>query len=120
MLTLLSTARRLRRAEALLGPEPPAIADGSDWDWFAEGCPCGLPAGECTIHPGARAAPRPPGGDWRTWLLPGGRAPDRSRSPGAGGARPGAGDDARAVAPRPAARPTARSARPARPDPANR
>jgi Terminase large subunit, T4likevirus-type, N-terminal len=80
MLTLLSTARRIQRAEALLGPEPPAIADGSAWDWFAEGCPCGRPAGECTIHPRARAAQRPPAGDWRTWLLLGGRAAGKTRA----------------------------------------
>ncbi len=74
MPTLLSTARRIAQVEALLGPEPPAIADGSPWDWFAAGCPCGRPAGECTLHPRARAAQRPPAGNWRTRLLLGGRA----------------------------------------------
>jgi hypothetical protein len=59
MLTLLSTARRIQRAEALLGPEPPAVADGSSWDWFAKECPSGLPAGDCTIHPRARARIEP-------------------------------------------------------------
>jgi hypothetical protein len=44
---LLTTARRIARAERALGPISPAIADRSPWDWFADGCPCGLPAGEC-------------------------------------------------------------------------
>ena len=50
------------------------------WDWYAEGCPCGLPAGECREHPRARANQRPPAGDWRTWLLLMGRGAGKTRS----------------------------------------
>jgi hypothetical protein len=57
-----SMARRIARAERALGPAQPAIADRSPWDWFADACPCGLPAGECREHPRARAAQRPPEG----------------------------------------------------------
>jgi hypothetical protein len=80
MPSLLSTARRIARAEARLGPPSPSIADRSPWDWYAGDCPCGLSAGECTTHPRARAAQRPPDGDWRTWLLLGGRAAGKTRT----------------------------------------
>jgi hypothetical protein len=65
MLNLLSLAGRLARDEASLGPASPRIADRSPWDGFADACPCGLAAGECREHPRARAAQRPPAGDWR-------------------------------------------------------
>jgi hypothetical protein len=80
MLPVLTTARDVARAEALFGPESPAIADRSPWEWYARSCPCGLAAGECTLHPRARAGQRPPAGDWRTWLLLGGRAAGKTRS----------------------------------------
>jgi hypothetical protein len=80
MPSLLTTARRIARAEKALGPASPAIADRSPWDWFGDGCPCGLPAGECPTHHRARAAQRPPAGDWRTWLLLGGRAAGKTRT----------------------------------------
>ena len=50
------------------------------WDWYAEGCPCGLPAGECREHPRARADQRPPGGNWRTWLMLMGRGAGKTRA----------------------------------------
>ena len=55
-------------------------SDRGQWDWYAEGCPCGLPAGECREHPRARANQRPPAGDWRTWLLLMGRGAGKTRS----------------------------------------
>ena len=74
-------ARRLARAPSgPSGPASPATTDRSPWDWYAETCPCGLAAGECTIHHRARAAQRPPEGDWRTWLLLGGRAAGKTRT----------------------------------------
>ena len=78
--SLRTTARRIARAERALGPASPAIADRSPWDWYTESCPCGLPAGDCRLHPRARDAQRPPDGDWRTWLLLGGRAAGKTRS----------------------------------------
>jgi hypothetical protein len=80
MASLLSTARRIARAEARLGPARPAVVDRSSWDWYAETCPCGLAVGECQAHPRARPSQRPPEGDWRTWLLLGGRAAGKTRS----------------------------------------
>jgi hypothetical protein len=73
-------ARRIARAERALAPVSPTTADRTPWDWFADSCPCGLPAGECQEHPRARAAQRPPEGDWRTWLLLGGRAAGKTRT----------------------------------------
>ena len=54
--------------------------DASPWDWYAPGCPCGRPAGECRKHPRARANQRPPEGDWRTWLLLMGRGAGKTRA----------------------------------------
>ncbi len=54
--------------------------DRGQWEWYAEGCPCGLPSGECREHPRARANQRPPVGDWRTWLLLMGRGAGKTRS----------------------------------------
>jgi Terminase large subunit, T4likevirus-type, N-terminal len=54
--------------------------DASPWDWYAEGCPCGRPAGECREHPRARANQRPPDGDWRTWLMLMGRGAGKTRA----------------------------------------
>lgn len=80
MTSLLSTARRIARAETLLGPRSPRRADQTTWDWYAATCPCGIPAGECRVHCRARPGQRPPGGDWRTWLLLGGRAAGKTRA----------------------------------------
>jgi hypothetical protein len=57
--------RRLREARGAVV----ARRDRRRWDWYAEGCPCGLPAGACTVHPRARPGQRPPEGDWRVFLL---------------------------------------------------
>jgi hypothetical protein len=58
----------------------PSSLERERWDWFADACPCGLAAGECRDHPRARPAQRPPEGDWRTWMLLGGRAAGKTRS----------------------------------------
>jgi terminase large subunit-like protein len=75
-----STVRRIHRLAARAHPGIADVADRSRWDWYAESCPCALPAGECREHPRARAAQRPPGGDWRTWLLLGGRGAGKTRT----------------------------------------
>ena len=49
------------------------------FDWYAAGCPCGLPAGDCREHPRARPSQRPPAGDWRTWLVLAGRGFGKTR-----------------------------------------
>jgi phage terminase large subunit-like protein len=66
---------RLERHRA----RPAAVPDRTPWDWYAEGCPCGVPAGECRVHPRARPAQQPPAGDWRTWLLLMGRGAGKTR-----------------------------------------
>jgi phage terminase large subunit-like protein len=65
---------RLERRQAL------GRIDASPWEWYAEGCPCGRPAGECREHPRARANQRPPDGDWRTWLMLMGRGAGKTRA----------------------------------------
>jgi hypothetical protein len=75
-----TTDARVRRLERRARPHAAPPADRSPWDWFAEACPCAVAAGECREHPRARAAQRPPEGDWRTWLLLGGRAAGKTRS----------------------------------------
>src|SRR5947199_209865 len=54
-------ASRIARAEALLGTVEADVADRTPWDWYADGCPCGKPPGECTTHPRARPGQRAPG-----------------------------------------------------------
>ncbi len=54
--------------------------DRHRWDWYADGCPCGRPAGACREHPRARANQRPPEGDWRTWLMLMGRGSGKTRA----------------------------------------
>ncbi len=79
-LSLAAQARRVSRLERARDRASPTIADRSPWDWFADACPCGLAAGECREHPRARTAQRPPEGDWRTWMLLGGRAAGKTRT----------------------------------------
>ena len=59
----------IERQERLRGTVRDRSAESARFDWYAAGCPCGLPPGECREHPRARASQRPPAGDWRTWLL---------------------------------------------------
>lgn len=55
-------------------------SDPLQWDWRSDSCPCGLPAGDCTIHPRARTAQKPPAGNWRTWAYIAGRGAGKTRS----------------------------------------
>src|SRR5262245_17756610 len=68
--------RRLREARGSVTERP----DRRRWDWYGAGCPCGRPAGECTVHPRARPGQRPPEGDWRVFLLLGGRGAGKTRT----------------------------------------
>jgi hypothetical protein len=54
--------------------------DPDHYDWYAESCPCGLPAGECHEHPRARLSQRPPDGDWRVWAYVAGRGSGKTRA----------------------------------------
>jgi phage terminase large subunit-like protein len=73
--------RKLRaRIERLESRRELCRADAGPWDWYAEGCPCGRPVGECREHPRARVNQRPPDGDWRTWLMLMGRGAGKTRA----------------------------------------
>ena len=74
-----SLETRISRAEAHLGPGKPPVTDHSIWEWYAESCPCGLPAGACQTHPRARAAQRPPASEWRVWGYIAGRGAGKTR-----------------------------------------
>jgi hypothetical protein len=71
---------RLARSKAGLGPPPAEIIDTVPWDWYAETCSCGLPPGECRVHPRARPTQRPPEGDWRVWAYVAGRGAGETRA----------------------------------------
>ena len=71
---------RVARAEARLGPATAVVTDRSPWDWYAQSCPCGLPAGDCRAHPRARPSQRPPAGDWRVWAYVAGRGAGKTRA----------------------------------------
>src|SRR5262249_29145636 len=77
--------RRLRdaRAAGTVGP-----ADRLRFAWYAEGCPCGLPAGACTVHPRARPGQPPPGGGSGGVPLVGGGGGAATPGPAAARARP--------------------------------
>ncbi len=72
--------RRIARLESEPLPECPGADDRGRFDWYADACPCGRPAGECGAHPRARANQRPPGGNWRAWLMLMGRGAGKTRS----------------------------------------
>jgi hypothetical protein len=74
---------QVKRIERRVGKARPDVADRSPWDWYAESCPCGLPPGQCALHPRARPTQRPPGGDWRVWAYVAGRGAGKTRA-GAG------------------------------------
>ena len=76
---MIRLAARISRAEALLGTIARPVTDRSVWDWYAQSCPCGLPAGECRVHPRARPAQRPPANDWRVWGYIAGRGAGKTR-----------------------------------------
>src|SRR5688572_284007 len=65
------------------------------YDWYGEGCPCGVPPGTCKEHHRARPlerrddaitgktslfGQRPPPGDWKVWLFSGGRGAGKTRT----------------------------------------
>lgn len=50
------------------------------FDWYHESCPHGLPAGHCAEHPRALPHQRPPVGDWKVWVLYGGRGSGKTRA----------------------------------------
>jgi hypothetical protein len=70
----------IRQLDTVAAARPSAApVDLDRYDWYADSCPCGLPAGECKEHPRAREAQRPPGGDWRVWFVCGGRGAGKTR-----------------------------------------
>ena len=71
--------REIRRLEASRAGSPAGPSDRLRVAWYAAGCPCGLPAGECREHPRARPSQRPPAGAWRTWLVLAGRGFGKTR-----------------------------------------
>jgi Terminase large subunit, T4likevirus-type, N-terminal len=73
-------ARAEPRADARSSADQAEPIDHSVWEWFAESCPCGLPAGECRTHPRARASQRAPAGDWRVWAYVAGRGAGKTRA----------------------------------------
>lgn len=74
--------RRIRRAEhRRRSGELGTPATRAAYDWFGDACPCGVAPGECVEHPRARAAQRPPSGEfWRTWLVNAGRGFGKTRT----------------------------------------
>ena len=71
---------RARRVKTRAGRISPVLTDRSPWDWYAESCACGLPAGECRVHPRARPTQRAPAGDWRVWAYIAGRGAGKTRA----------------------------------------
>lgn len=77
------TLAQIRAELDRLKAEPMSVAGGGEsarFDWYAAGCPCGVPPGACREHPRARASQRPPAGEWRTWLMLMGRGSGKTRS----------------------------------------
>ena len=72
-------AAGIERQERSRGTARDRAAEASRFDWYAEGCPCGLAPGACREHPRARPSQRPPAGDWRTWLVLAGRGFGKTR-----------------------------------------
>jgi phage terminase large subunit-like protein len=86
----LYSAETVRKAQAELELRARAEREElqSRYDWYGDACECGLPLGECKVHPRARPSQRPPGTylssrpetDWRIWLLMAGRAFGKTRA----------------------------------------
>jgi phage terminase large subunit-like protein len=86
----LYSAETVRKAQAELELRARAEREElrSRYDWYGDVCECGLPLGECKVHPRARPSQRPPGTylssrpetDWRIWLLMAGRAFGKTRA----------------------------------------
>src|SRR5262245_37542321 len=77
---LIARIERLERRRAARAGPGDRSAAAVRFDWYAVGCPCGVPPGECREHPRARPGQRPPAGDWRTWLLLMGRGAGKTRA----------------------------------------
>lgn len=75
---LAAEVARLHRMLASL-PDDGDARPPEAFAWYDSSCPCGLPPGECREHPRARAAQRPPEGDWRTWFVCAGRGWGKTR-----------------------------------------
>jgi hypothetical protein len=71
---------RIARLNALMGPVRAELTDRAPWDWYALNCQCGLPLGDCGVHPRARFTQRPPEGDWRVWGYIAGRGAGKTRA----------------------------------------
>ena len=72
--------RRITLAKARIKTGPGEPSGPTPWDWYAQSCPCGLPPGQCGLHPRARASQRPPEGDWRVWGYVAGRGAGKTRA----------------------------------------
>ena len=70
---MLGLETRIASAESFVDRETAEITDRASWEWYAESCSCGLPPGECRVHPRGRPSQRPPAGDWRVWAYVAGR-----------------------------------------------
>ncbi|HZW32979.1 MAG TPA: terminase family protein [Isosphaeraceae bacterium] len=77
-----SLESRLARVEAMLSQtEDEEAVDPSQWDWYGSArCSCGLEPGDCTLHPRARPAQRPPQGNWRKWAYIAGRGAGKTKA----------------------------------------
>jgi len=71
---------RIVKLESSKDGETAQITDRLAWDWYAESCSCGVPAGECRAHPRGRPSQRPPSGDWRVWAYVAGRGAGKTRA----------------------------------------
>jgi len=71
---------RIVKLESSKDGETAQITDRLAWDWYAESCSCGVPAGECRAHPRGRPSQRPPSGDWRVWAYVAGRGARKTRA----------------------------------------
>jgi len=60
---LLAKPSRIVSLESLNDGETVELIDRSPWDWYAESCSCGEPAGGCSVHPRGRPSQRPPEGE---------------------------------------------------------
>src|SRR5262249_29795122 len=80
LLIMNALSTQIARLKAVFGATGLETHDHTPWDWYAEGCLCGVAAGTCPIHPRARLAQRPPSGNWRTWLALAGRGWGKTRS----------------------------------------
>jgi len=77
---VLTKPSRIVSLESLNDGETVELIDCLAWDWYAESCSCGEPAGGCRVHPRGRLSQRPPVGDWRVWAYVAGRGAGKTRA----------------------------------------